>query len=395
MKIKQSYTSLCVAFLLFYPIWLPWQFTYITYILIDSYLTIYVIKRTLKSEWYSGVLVLCISMIIMDLYNLLCGTLDIGNCILGILFAIFIYDMERIIYIKSKRNCLDEFVHQVNVISIISNIVSSISVFLLIKNRTVDNFNYYLGDKFLCCYALILGIILFGADNKIPIKEKHRKKIIIILLGYSFIYEIIVNCMTATILTLIIGSCILIPFESIKKGLRNPLFAIISLFYVGSFPLWSSALLSNEKIQFLVTKVMHKNISLSGRMYIYSYISRFLKERQWYGYGYSNNIVEQTLGFGNIQNGLLDIALSYGVIVAIIFIFIVTIYWKMPNKSDNSSFIFWGVMFAMIIISSIEITFSTLIFYFSLFMCRYYSNTNNQSCSKKKVKYFWGTVRIN
>lgn len=68
MKIKQSYTSLCVAFLLFYPIWLPWQFTYITYILIDSYLTIYVIKRTLKSEWYSGVLVLCISMMIMNYY---------------------------------------------------------------------------------------------------------------------------------------------------------------------------------------------------------------------------------------------------------------------------------------------------------------------------------------
>ena len=142
MKIKQSYTSLCVAFLLFYPIWLPWQFTYITYILIDSYLTIYVIKRTLKSEWYSGVLVLCISMMIMNLYNLLCGILSAGNFILGILFAIFIYDMERIIYIKSKRNCLDEFIHQVNMISIISNIVSSISVFILIENRTVDNFTY-------------------------------------------------------------------------------------------------------------------------------------------------------------------------------------------------------------------------------------------------------------
>lgn len=388
MKIKQSYTSLCVAFLLFYPIWLPWQFTYITYILIDSYLTIYVIKRTLKSEWYSGVLVLCISMMIMNLYNLLCGILSAGNFILGILFAIFIYDMERIIYIKSKRNCLDEFIHQVNMISIISNIVSSISVFILIENRTVDNFNYYLGDKFSCCYALVLGIILFWADNKISIKEKNRKKVIIVLLGYSLLYEIIVNCMTAIILTLIIGSCILIPFESIKKGLRSPLLAVTSLICVGSFPLWSSALLSNEKIQFIVTNVMHKNISLSGRMYIYSYINRFLRERQWYGYGYSNNIVEQTLGFGNIQNGLLDIVLSYGVIVAIIFIFIVTIYWKIPNKSDDSSFIFWGIMFAMIIISSIEITFSTLIFYFSLFMCRYYSNVNNQSCLKKKVKYF-------
>lgn len=388
MRIKQSYTSLCVAFLLFYPIWLPWQFTYISYLLIVSYLTIYVIKRTLKNEWYSGVLVLCISMIIMDLYNLLSGTLNIGNFILGILFAIFIYDMERIIYIKSKRNSLDEFIHQVNMISIIANIISSISVLALIENRTVDNFNYFLGDKFSCCYALVLGIILFWADNKIPIKEKHRKRIILFLLGYSLLYEIIVNCMTATILTLIVGICILIPFESIKRRMRNPLFAIISLLCVGSFPLWSSALLSNEKIQFIVTNVMHKNISLSGRMYIYSYINRFLRERQWYGYGYSNNIVEQTLGFGNIQNGLLDIVLSYGVIVAIIFIFIVTIYWKIANKPDNSSFIFWGIMFAMIIISSIEITFSTPIFYFSLLMCRYYSNVNNQSCSKKKVKYF-------
>lgn len=81
--------------------------------------------------------------------------------------------------------------------------------------------------------------------------------------------------------------------------------AVTSLICVGSFPLWSSALLSNEKIQFIVTNVMHKNISLSGRMYIYSYINRFLRERQWYGYGYSNNIVEQTLGFGNIQNWII------------------------------------------------------------------------------------------
>lgn len=379
MKINAS--SLCIAFLLFYPVWLPWQMFYISYFVVDCYLLIYIYINASKSDWYSNIMVLSVLMIIMNTYNFISGMLDIGKFILGFLFSIFIYALERVIFFQYKKDQLLKFIHQINLISIIANIISSISVLVLLNQRTIDNFNFFLGDKFLCSYALILGIVLLFADTRMPIKERNRKKILIVLISYSIIYDIAVNCMTAIIMTIIVGITILIPAKIVKSKLRSPIVSIVSLIIAGTFPIWSNVFLKNEKVQYMITEIMNKNISLTGRTYIYGHIRLFVNDRIWCGYGYNNSIVKDKLSVGNIQNGILDILLSYGIIVMILFALIVVRYMK----GKNATVIFWGITFAFIVISSIEVTFSTIIFFFSLFMCHYYCKLETHN---SKVKFF-------
>lgn len=85
-----------------------------------------------------------------------------------------------------------------------------------------------------------------------------------------------------------------------------------------------------------------------------------------WGYGVNYDIVQQTLSFGNPQNGLLKILLDYGVIGFILFCGILWKTFNLLSKANlqNKDFGLVAFVYSMLFCSLIEINLDSLFFFF-------------------------------
>ena len=365
---KISPCVLCVGIMVFFPQLLHWSFTYLIYLIADFYLVIYVLKKCKKNELISPVLFLSVLMILMNAYNLPYNQ-KYGNFITGLLCAIFIYCLERVIYIQKRDNMLDAFLKKICKISVWANFLNCISVLVLWQHRDSSLTIYFLGPKFMSSFLFLFGVLLYYICQKRN-GILNKTKLIIWIIG-SMIFDYTVGCMSALIVSFIVLVLFVFSLQCVKKVLGNQIVLLAAIVITGTFPFWSYIALNNLNIQYLIVNVFHKNLSLTGRLAIYEYIPRIIEARILTGYGYGTRIVEKTVGYGNIQNGLLSIFVQYGAIITILFVLICIQYlknYKYANKRDN---VFLYMTYGMIAISTIEISYDGFLFFFIIFLTKY------------------------
>lgn len=225
---------------------------------------------------------------------------------------------------------------------------------------------YFLGNKFMVSYfhMALLGLLI----NKDW--EKGRKRKISIFL--YFIYSVMI-CRVADTMTGVIGLLFIflfwIIFYTNKKFyqlLIKPLSVLSFFIGLNALFLLSNVLLQNEFIASFLMKYSHTDTLLSGRLPMYKIVIQCISTNGIWGYGINYDIVQQTLTFGNPQNGLLKMILDYGFIGFVLFCVVLEKSFNCLNKINISNTDFGLVLFiyGMLFCSLIEINLDSLFFFF-------------------------------
>ena len=200
--------------------------------------------------------------------------------------------------------------------------------------------------------------------------EKGRKRKISIFL--YFIYSVMI-CRVADTMTGVIGLLFIflfwIIFYTNKKFyqlLIKPLSVLSFFIGLNALFLLSNVLLQNEFIASFLMKYSHTDTLLSGRLPMYKIVIKCISTNGIWGYGINYDIVQQTLTFGNPQNGLLKMILDYGFIGFVLFCVVLEKSFNCLNKINISNTDFGLVLFiyGMLFCSLIEINLDSLFFFF-------------------------------
>ncbi len=228
------------------------------------------------------------------------------------------------------------------------------------KTRYQNLITYLFGNKFMVAYLHMqtLGLLaecatLSGKFNNI--------KIYFGLLIYGIYGMAIcsyVNCATGILGNLVVVILILAPISDIiKKTLSKPLTMMIVLLVANVLLIGSDVLLQMPFIQNLITGVLHKDLTLTGRFQIYAMLPDLFRNSFIIGYGYNSDIFAALIGYGNAQNGILQYVLDCGIVGAVALI----VNWissvSCIKNKEQFSWPMICVIYGFIICSLVEVCF--------------------------------------
>lgn len=228
------------------------------------------------------------------------------------------------------------------------------------KTHYQNLITYLFGNKFMVAYLHMqtLGIL---AEYATLSRKLNNIKVYFALLSYAIYGMAIcsyVNCATGIVGNLVVVTLLLLPIsDTIKKTLSKPLTMMVVLLIANVLLIGSDVLLQIPFIQNLITGVLHKDLTLTGRFRIYAMLPDLFKNSFIIGYGYNSDIFAGLIGYGNAQNGILQYVLDCGIVGAITLI----INWIssvicIKNK-ERFSWPMICVIYGFIICSLVEVCF--------------------------------------
>ena len=221
---------------------------------------------------------------------------------------------------------------------------------------TGDKFNcFFLGNKFNVVYLHLFFWAFYLLYQQLIKKNKRMCTILIIAL--VIFVSIYVKCSTGIIAIFVF--CLLC-FEKFEKYFFNPVTTFISIGIFDTILFVNAEFLSTPFIKFIIENVLGKEIGLTGRMDIYTRIGYLVSKNILFGYGYENNtyVASQTVLASNVQNGVLDNVVSFGIIGTALLAIWIWSCLKFAQKNGKLN-AFSYLLYTYIVISSVEIVFRT------------------------------------
>ena len=216
------------------------------------------------------------------------------------------------------------------------------------------------GGKFTVFYMNLLWLLVFLIHSK-----KRDSKIIKIVLCIAFL---VVSSMTrcGTAILCAAGLFILIWFEKIMAKM-SPKIMMAFLFLLNFFVVVANRFLALSSISYIITNLLRKNIMLTGRIEIYQNLSRIYSGHWLFGYGYNNRVVYNSfaLHYQNVQNALLDIVGTSGVIscaLVVLLIYCALTHSENNLTSDTKKYI-WIFILLFFVAGTVEIAFNYYFFF--------------------------------
>ena len=290
--------------------------------------------------------------------------LSIYNLNFGVLYALCAICMGAMIKYCLQKNTFLNLLHCLRKIFFIYFLISIMS--MLIQER--NTMEYAFGSKFMTSYIILLMPGLFYTQCLLTNHSKDKVKFYFIVLA-SFFALIYMETITGLISYLaFIMLCIF--GKKILRLLSNPYFFVIAVISSLLILLTLSAILQIGGVQRIITGILHKDITLTDRMRYYSRaLHVFNSGNIWFGAGYASSLLRNSIGLGsNIQNGLLQHVLSYGVLGGIAFIIICFrgLNIKCAKIPDESLGII-AVLYAFVLAAIVEVSYNH-VFLLTLFL---------------------------
>jgi hypothetical protein len=377
-----SFTAIAIGASFFMTfINLPWfnHYNQIKYVL-TGLVFIYVIinARYLKCHWIT--LAEKLAFVFYILFSFVASSLNLGETtmrkplvqcvgycsilVANCLLAIVIYNKGRL------RSML-----QISWwVSLSVMLISDLTAVFRIRYNGV----YFVGDKFSVAYIHFWTLALL----LIIIQEwkQHEKIVVSSLFFETILINIILNCATGLIGTLLFIILLLLYYKKILLT-RISFFPIAVLLICALFPIWYPILLNNNLVQSIIENVLHKKLTLTGRTVIYSKIPAIFGNHILLGYGINTNYeICMRWGATNIQNGLMKVMMESGVYGALAFLILYSsIFCRVNPPEENHVKVFSSLLVVLSILSSIEITIGvttiSVLLYLSVF-----SNYRKEAC---------------
>ncbi len=243
--------------------------------------------------------------------------------------------------------------------------------------------SFFVGDKFNVTYLHFLCLILYFLLEKENIKKKKIRTVFVL---WTIIVSIYTECSTM-ILGIIVFTMLMIFKEKIIKTLYNPIFACITFLICDTIIIFNKIVLNLPIVQYIIESILNESVELTGRINIYMRLGAVLRINPLFGVGIDNNY-EAAFAYtsaADLQNGALDIILSYGWVgLMILIIFLV---FTLRQSKYNIQPVLIMAIYIFILFSSVEITFRTY-FYLLLILINFYSweKSNQYGITEQEMK---------
>lgn len=242
------------------------------------------------------------------------------------------------------------FVSIFTALIIINDVLLLFSIFIFGVEPTSNRW-YFVGNKFTVSYlhCLIGALLYVKNDNGL------KKSSCVLWLLYSAIICWTVACSTGLIIS--IAMLAMYYFHRLLfRLMENPLAFPVALI-LENILIWGSAsILTQPWLVNIITNVFHKSADITGRTLLYGRTLDFVMDKPLFGYGEEAQIFKETFGFGNAQNGLMNIVIQAGIIGAVIYF--VMISYALANRQEQETKHAYGLymfVYAMLLGSAVEI----------------------------------------
>lgn len=376
---------LLVLFVLIHrPRFIPSSLDQAYRILFLGILIIYVINHGNKLKFNDPLTWLYGSIFISNIYNYVFRSFSRKAIFNSMFFLVNLYVIFQLIQIVCERKKKDKILKTLFWINSFYCIFALLFIDkkLYITVPGTESYMYALGNKFDTSYLFISLTCMFGMCY---LQKKRNKINVLMFVGLIFLSAYVSNhldCQTAAVASFIPGIVFLINSLH-RKVLRNRFFAIGVVFITASFPIIAEAIVRNKFVQYFLNTVLHRDLTLSSRMNVYTkYLFVVIKRRVFLGYGYGNSAMFRISNYyRNAQNGLWNYFVMFGLVgVAILIYFIKCIFTMVDEKEGiiGPIMLFYSMVFA----GTVEVTYNWH-FYISLALLYYYNyeNRNNRECT--------------
>lgn len=366
-KISISYMDVilfCAIFPFFKPFHLPFllQLGLKLFFVIISLLFIF--KHVKMIRAINDVYLLSIPIIISCLFNYVDGHLSFQNLLNGILYAIGLYCLYTVLrYCNSVKYEYEAFCTIYNILKLYS-LITVISIIV----SGPDSNDFFFGSKFPSSYILILTTAFCYIKNEQIIKKSIKAKMgYILLLIFISIVLWKIGCRTGTISFSVF---IVLSFVSrdIQRIMSKPSVIIAALLGSALIVIIIGQILQLGLVKDILV-LLGKDATLTDRVRYYQRIVLvFESGNKWLGYGYASELMRNVIAYGNnIQNGLFQYLLEYGIVgVVSLLLFI----YKCVKKSNINNWGYYLFIYTTIVTAIVEISISTA-FFVCLFSLRW------------------------
>lgn len=294
------------------------------------------------------ILMFSLSMFWSSYSNSFRGTFDFRYVIINIAKYIFPFLVLQCIQNKEKTRLALKFLYGW---ALFYCVLSDLHAVLTKANTIGYIGTYIVGNKFNLCYLhfllLALYFCVFHGKTSIKLTGFH-----VGLVLFAAIYS---ECSTG-----IVGVILILVFIRFKsfflKLMGKPWFGIAVIAISDSILLLNSAILQLKPVQYFIENILKEDITLTGRMRGYLKLTQSLRESPMFGVGFENNhiVSEQYTGMLDLQNGVADLLLSFGIVGIILVTLIIVFALK-----KGANIYMTGVLaltFTYMVLSSVEIT---------------------------------------
>lgn len=260
----------------------------------------------------------------------------------------------------NKNGKARQFIKYLFVIFFIYTIIADVNA--IIYNSS-DGGGYLVGNKFNVCYNNLLLITFYFMRYPLLWNNKVIVKKIKFLFLVSLLISIKTECSTGIIGTVLMYIFIFKFDDQWKiKLYKWQTYLLLLLLFDVFFFFFSKVFIHNPIAEFIVVDILGEDLTLTGRLNIYLALTGLLTDCPLWGYGIGNSHIFTIMnGIGpNAQNGLFNLMLEVGILGCISFI-LMTVKLLQFSFVNKFSYPIICLMYTMLVLSSVEITFSTMI----------------------------------
>lgn len=235
-------------------------------------------------------------------------------------------------------------------------------IFMFIMPNIFWGGDYFLlGNKFYVAY-LHVYFLAFYCNTKCINGNINNKKIWLVAIWTACI-SAYVQCTTGIVATIIFMIIYINRNRMLSERFRA-LKIIILLLVCDGFLILCSFITDTPLVSYIIEDILHESTDLSGRTIIYENAGYALSVNPLWGVGNDNNdyISRIFSSASNLQNGLLDNILSFGIIGTVLLCILLVIYMQMSKKKNNDGFLIFIIVW--IIISMVEVSLRSEFFAF-------------------------------
>lgn len=295
------------------------------------------------------------------------ASVNINSKIASYMYILIILDIFLVVNISIKKNGLQKFCLYMFYVLLPFILLTDISI-LFFQKEFDSNAVYILGTKFQVVYFHIMFLTVFmqshleqklsnsnGNDKIRMFGSKKKNYFLFIMLIITFIVFYRIKCGTGLVmLTVFIILCF--SPKIFNKFITRPWILIFTFGLLNAIIFNLERILEGPLVQKIVTDILHKSLSLTGRTAIYSQMEVWIQYVNPYiGNGTYNSVVDSVVGYGNAQNGILNFFIQYGLLGVVALIYIIFLSAKIENKEMLAPF--YVMLLSFFVASIVEISF--------------------------------------
>lgn len=213
---------------------------------------------------------------------------------------------------------------------------------------------YLIGNKFSLTFVHMYLVAFYWYFYARKRDLKHRT-LLFVQWAYALAISVYVECSSSAVACVIMGVLLLYE-EKMRERLSKRWVPFVTLAVSDLILLVNSSIITYKPVAYFIENILGKDLSLTGRLRGYAALTEALRVSPLFGVGQENNygISSMFTGMADLQNGMADLLLSFGIIGTSVFMMLM--YQCLKRKSTYETYAMLIMIYIFILLSSIEIT---------------------------------------